>query len=174
MTCNGVPAPLPLMPLAFRLAFRASKLSRLSPSLCSPAFGLGHGAHEEPVAEVGRADVRSTQRARPVGVALSLQLGRDPVKSSRTRSEPCNILKENCRAAEAEGEREEVWPEVALIGLSESLPGDGMRLAQLRDAAGEQIDLADDSPVLPSSGVNRSDCADRFVLLMPTEVARLA
>ena len=99
---------------------------------------VGQGADEQPVPEVGRADVRSTHTGSPPAVARPLKVTRDPAKPSRIAREASDILDEKRRCAEAEGECEEVGPEVALVVGAALLAGDSPGLAG--DSSGEEVD----------------------------------
>lgn len=83
---SGIPAPFPLMPLAFSSSRRASHVSGDSPELGLDAAGVGQADappdDEEPAPPVRCPQVFSAQIDHRPGIARSLQLEQHPVEAS--------------------------------------------------------------------------------------------
>jgi len=131
---SGIPAPLPLTPLAFKRSRLASHVAGSSPSCGSPAAGVGQ--EEEPGAALGSANVG---RAETTPFRIEPQRGKvceDLIKPAL--DERGDVLDEDERRRHLTHDASKMTPEARTsAGKSSSLPGVGDVLA--REAASDEI-----------------------------------
>lgn len=126
--------PFPLQCFARLRSFRASHDSSVSPSFATLAAAVGH--NEDPLPEMAGPEVRSSK-------TTPLRIVPESGKVSEYRSEPQGkmpgyVFQQDVSGSKYANDSPELWPKMALVGLSGSFSGLAEGLAGI--ATAEQVD----------------------------------